>query len=104
MKINRNGGDFLIERTLIPLKDLAERWSCTEGYIYKLEGQGILTRAKLSKVCFPIGQIREIEMSNEPSPTLAIVRDLKQENEKLKRQNEYFKNSLAELSKALYDV
>ena len=43
-------------------------------------------------------------MSNEPSPTLAIVRDLKQENEKLKRQNEYFKNSLAELSKALYDV
>lgn len=94
----------MTEKTVLPIKELAERWSCTEAYIYKLESQGVLTRTKLSKVCFPIKQIREIEMSDEPSPTLRDVRELRLENAKLKKQNEHFRNSLAELSRALYEA
>ena len=79
------------EKTVIPIKELAERWSCTESYIYKLEGQGVLTRTKLSKVCYPIGQVRKIELSEEEAPTLTMVRELKSENEKLLKENKYLR-------------
>lgn len=92
----------MVEKTVVPLKELAKRWSCTEAYIYKLESQGILTRTKLSKVCYPISQIREIEGSDEPSPTLKEVRDLREKNKKLNSENERLKKSLYELSQVLY--
>lgn len=91
-----------MEKTVIPIKELAKRWSCTESYIYKLEGQGLITRTKLSKVCFPIKQIREIELSEEESPTLKTVRELKDMNKKLDEENKYLKKSLFELSKVVY--
>lgn len=92
-----------MEQTLFSKKDLAKRWSCAESYITKLDSQGVLTRTKLSKVCYPISQIREIEMSDEPSPTLSDVRRLKMENKKLINENKHLRKSLSELSKALYD-
>lgn len=91
-----------MEKTIITIKELAKRWSCTEAYIYKLEGQGVLTRTKLSKVCFPIKQIREIELSEEESPTLKTVRELKEMNKKLYEENKYLKKSLYEMSRVLY--
>lgn len=91
-----------MEKTIIPIKELAKRWSCTQAYIYKLEGQGVLTRTKLSKVCFPIKQIREIELSGEESPTLKTVRELKDMNKKLYEENKYLKKSLYEMSRVLY--
>ena len=90
------------EKTVIPIKDLALRWSCTESYIYKLEGQGILTRTKLSKVCYPIGQVRKIELSEEEAPTLKRVRELTEENEKLVRENDFLRKSVVNLSKVVY--
>lgn len=93
-----------MEQTLFSRADLVERWSCSTRYIEELEKNGVITRVNLSKVLYPISQIREIEMSEEPSPTLDMVRSLKMENAKLKKQNEYFKKSIAELSKALYEV
>ena len=93
-----------MEQTLFSRDDLTKRWSCSKRYIEELEKEGVLTRVSLSKVLYPINQIRQIEMSDEPSPTLTMVRDLKRENEKLKKQNEFFRNSIAELSKALYEV
>ena len=65
-----------MEKTVIPIKELAERWSCTESYIYKLEGQGVLTRTKLSKACYPLGQVIKIKLSEEEAPTLIKVREL----------------------------
>lgn len=91
-----------MEKTVIPIKDLAKRWSCTEGYINKLESRGVLTRTKLSKVCFPIKQVREIELSEEESPTLKTVRELKDKNKKLDEENRYLKKSLFEMSRVLY--
>lgn len=91
-----------MEKTVIPIKELAKRWSCTEGYIYKLESQGLITRTKLSKVCFPIKQVREIELSEEESPTLKTVRELRDMNKKLDEENKYLKKSLFELSRVVY--
>ena len=93
-----------MEQTLFSRADLMERWSCSKRYIEELEKNGVITRVNLSKVLYPVSQIREIEMSEEPSPTLDMVRSLKMENSRLKKQNEYFKKSIAELSKALYEV
>lgn len=92
-----------MEKTVIPIKELAERWSCTESYIYKLEGQGVLTRTKLSKVCYPIGQVRKIELSEEEAPTLVRVRELTEENKKLIKENEFLRKSVANLSKVVYE-
>lgn len=91
-----------MEKTIIPIKELAERWSCSQEYIYKLERHGVLTRTKLSKVCFPIGQVREIELSEVESPTLKEVRALRNENERLLNENGYLKKSLFELSRVVY--
>ena len=90
------------EKTVIPIKELAERWSCTESYIYKLESQGVLTRTKLSKVCYPIGQVKKIELSEEEEPTLVKVRELTDENKKLVKENEFLRKSVANLSKVVY--
>lgn len=90
------------EKTVIPIKELAERWSCTESYIYKLESQGVLTRTKLSKVCYPIRQVRNIELSEEEAPTLVKVRELTDENKKLVKENEFLRKSVANLSKVIY--
>lgn len=92
-----------MEKTIISIKELAERRSCSEGYIYKLEQNGLLTRTKLSKVCFPISQIKEIEMSEEPSPTLQDVKRLREENRKLNRENKSLRKSLYEASQVLYE-
>ena len=91
-----------MEQTVIPIKELAERWACTESYIYKLERQGVLTRTQLSKVCYPIGQIRKIELSEEEAPTLMAVRKLKEENKNLSEENRFLKNALRELSQIVY--
>lgn len=91
-----------MEQTVIPIKELAERWACTESYIYKLERQGVLTRTELSKVCYPIGQIRKIELSEEETPTLMAVRKLKEENKNLSEENRFLKNALRELSQIVY--
>lgn len=91
-----------MEQTVIPIKELAERWACTESYIYKLERQGVLTRTELSKVCYPIGQIRKIELSEEEAPTLVAVRKLKEENKNLSEENRFLKNALRELSQIVY--
>lgn len=91
-----------MEQTIIPIKELAERWACTESYIYKLERQGVLTRTELSKVCYPIGQIRKIELSEEEAPTLVAVRKLKEENKNLSEENRFLKNALRELSQIVY--
>ena len=91
-----------MEQTIIPIKELAERWACTESYIYKLERQGVLTRIELSKVCYPIGQIRKIELSEEEAPTLVAVRKLKEENKNLSEENRFLKNALRELSQIVY--
>lgn len=91
-----------MEQTVIPIKELAQRWACTEGYIYKLERQGVLTRTELSKVCYPIGQIRKIELSQEEAPTLIAVRKLKEENKNLSEENRFLKNALRELSQIVY--
>lgn len=93
-----------MEQTLFTRDDLTERRSCSRRYIEELEKNGVITRVGLSKVLYPLSQIREVELSEEPSPTLAAVRSLKEENSRLKKQNEYFKKSIAELSKALYEV
>lgn len=93
-----------MEQTLFSRDDLTKRWSCSKRYIEDLEKNGVITRVGLSKVLYPLSQIREIERSEEPSPTLDTVRSLKEENSRLKKQNEYFKKSIAELSKALYEV
>lgn len=92
-----------MEQTVIPIKDLAQRWSCTEAYIYKLEGQGVLTRTKLSKVCYPIKQIRDLEMSDEPNPTFKMVKTLKDENKTLSEENRFLRNALRELSQIVYE-
>lgn len=76
-----------MEKTLLSAKDLAERWGCSEGYINILEQDGVLTRVDLSKRLFPVSQIREIEKSEEPNPTLERVRKLTDEN-KRKRELE----------------
>lgn len=91
-----------MEQTVIPIKELAERWACTESYIYKLERQGVLTRTELSKVCYPIGQIRKIELSEEEAPTLVAVKKLKEENKNLSEENRFLKNALRELSQIVY--
>lgn len=91
-----------MEQTVIPIKELAQRWACTESYIYKLERQGVLTRTELSKVCYPIGQIRKIELSEEEAPTLVAVRKLKEENKNLSEENRFLKNALRELSQIVY--
>ena len=91
-----------MEQTVVPIKELAERWACTESYIYKLERQGVLTRTELSKVCYPIGQIRKIELSEEEAPTLMAVRKLKEENKNLSEENRFLKNALRELSQIVY--
>lgn len=91
-----------MEQTLFDQKDLAKRWSCSPNYITKLEEQGILTRVNLSKRMYPINQIREIEMSEVPSPTLSEVKRLRDENRKLIKQNAHLKNSITELTKAIY--
>lgn len=91
-----------MKQTVVPIKELAERWACTEGYIYKLERQGVLTRTELSKVCYPIGQIRKIELSEEEAPTLVAVRKLKEENKNLSEENKFLKNALRELSQIVY--
>lgn len=91
-----------MEKTVIPIKELAQRWSCTESYIYKLEGQGVLTRTKLSKVCYPIRQVRKLELSEEEAPTLNKVRELTEENKKLMKENEFLRKSVANLSKVVY--
>lgn len=91
-----------MEQTIIPIKELAERWACTESYIYKLERQGVLTRTELSKVCYPIGQIQKIELSEEEAPILMAVRKLKEENKNLSEENRFLKNALRELSQIVY--
>lgn len=91
-----------MEQTVIPIKELAQRWACTESYIYKLERQGVLTRTNISKVCYPIGQIRKLELSEEEAPTLKAVRELKNENNKLSEENRFLKNALRELSQIVY--
>lgn len=91
-----------MEQTVIPIKELAQRWACTESYIYKLERQGVLTRANISKVCYPIGQIKKLELSEEEAPTLMVVRKLKEENNKLSEENRFLKNALRELSQIVY--
>lgn len=50
-----------MEKTVIPIKKLAERWSCTESYIYKLEGQKVR------------GLIRENEFLKESVTNLSKV-------------------------------
>ena len=91
-----------MEKTLLSAKDLAARWGCSEGYITNLENDGVITRVDLSKKLFPLGQIREIEKSEEPNPTLERVRKLTDENKKLIRENESLKKSLAEMAKVIY--
>lgn len=91
-----------MEKTLFSKKELAERWGCSSGYVEELEKNGILKRVNLSKVLFPIGQIRDIEESEKPSPTLEMVRELKSNNKKLLSENICLKKSLAELSKIVY--
>lgn len=91
-----------MEQTVIPIKELAQRWACTESYIYKLERQGVLTRANISKVCYPIGQIKKLELSEEEAPTLIVVRKLKEENKNLSEENRFLKNALRELSQIVY--
>lgn len=90
-----------MEKTVIPIKELAQRWSCTEGYIYKLESKGVLTRTKLSKVCYPIKQVRALEMSEEEAPTLKEVREYKRRNDKLIKENEYLRKAINELTKLI---
>lgn len=92
-----------MEKTLIGQKELAERWSCSPGYIDTLESNAVLTRVNLSKRLFPMSQIREIEKSGEPSPTLKTVKDLKDENTRLAKENKFLKKSLAEMAKVLYE-
>ena len=91
-----------MEKTLLSAKDLAERWGCSEGYINNLEQDGVIARVDLSKRLFPVKQIREIEKSEEPNPTLERVRELTDENRKLIRENESLKKSLAEMAKVIY--
>lgn len=91
-----------MEKTLLSAKDLAERWGCSEGYITNLENDGVISRVNLSKKLFPLGQIREIEKSKEPNPTLEKVRKLTDENKKLIRENDSLKKSLAEMAKVIY--
>lgn len=91
-----------MEQTVIPIKELAQRWACTESYIYKLERQGVLSRANISKVCYPIGQVRKLELSEEEAPTFVIVRKLKDENKNLSEENRFLKNALRELSQIVY--
>lgn len=92
-----------MEKTLIGQKELAERWSCSTGYIDILESNAVLTRVNLSKRLFPMSQVREIERSEEPSPTLKAVRDLRAENSRLMKENKFLKKSLAEMAKVLYE-
>lgn len=91
-----------MEKTLFNKKELAERWGCSSRYVEELEKSGILKRVNLSKVLYPIGQIRDIEESEKPSPTLEMVRELKNNNKKLLSENICLKKSLAELSKIVY--
>lgn len=91
-----------MEKTLFSKEDLAQRWGCSSRYIEELEKRGVLKRVNLSKVLFPIGQIRDIEESEKPSPTLKTVRELKDMNKKLDEENKYLKKSLFELSKVVY--
>ncbi len=91
-----------MEKTLFSRGELAERWGCSSRYVEELEKSGILKRVNLSKVLYPIGQIRDIEESEKPSPTLEMVRELKSNNKKLLSENIYLKKSLAELSKIVY--
>lgn len=91
-----------MEKTLFSRGELAERWGCSPRYVEELEKNGILKRVNLSKVLYPIGQIRDIEESKKPSPTLEMVRELKSNNKKLLSENICLKKSLAELSKIVY--
>lgn len=91
-----------MEKTLFSRGELAERWGCSSRYVEELERNGILKRVNLSKVLYPIGQIRDIEESEKPSPTLEMVRELKSNNKKLLSENICLKKSLAELSKIIY--
>lgn len=91
-----------MEKTLFSRGELAERWGCSSRYVEELEKSGILKRVNLSKVLYPIGQIRDIEESEKPSPTLEMVRELKSNNKKLLSENICLKKSLAELSKIVY--
>lgn len=91
-----------MEKTLFSRGELAERWGCSSRYVEELERNGILKRVNLSKVLYPIGQIRDIEESEKPSPTLEMVRELKSDNKKLLSENICLKKSLAELSKIVY--
>lgn len=91
-----------MEKTLLSAKDLAERWGCSTQYIDILEQDGVIARVNLSKKLYPLGQIREIEKSEEPNPTLERVRELTDENRKLVRENESLKKSLAEMAKVIY--
>lgn len=92
-----------MERTLLNKNELAERWGCSPGYIQKLEENGVIKRVGLSKVLYPISNIREIEQSEEPSPTLETVKKLRLENRKLSNENKFLKESLAQLSKIVYE-
>lgn len=91
-----------MEKTLLSAKDLAERWGCSTQYIENLEKDGVIARVDLSKRLFPMRQIMEIEKSEEPNPTLEKVRELRDENRKLLRENESLKKSLAEMAKVIY--
>lgn len=59
-----------MEKTVIPIKKLVERWSCTESYIYKLEGQKVR------------GLIRENKFLKESVTNLSKVVCGEQEYEK----------------------
>lgn len=90
-----------MEKTLYSATELSKRWGVSISHVATLESNGLLTRTKVGRATYPVDQVRKLEEYKKTSPTLDNIRHLKEENRKLKFENENYKEIIKGYQKIL---